>query len=67
MRIKRDKDKIRFKQNYILNQGTSQNKFMLTIRTDGTMNCSRYSVGSSAVAVANNAWLNINATYISAS
>jgi hypothetical protein len=55
------------KPQYILSQGTSQYKFMLTIRTDGTINCSRYSVGSSAVAVPNNAWLNINATYISAS
>ena len=54
------------KTQYILSQGTSQYKFMLTIRTDGTMNCSRYSAGSSAVAVPNNAWLNINATYVSA-
>ena len=55
------------KTQYILSQGTSQYKFMLTIRTDGTINCSRYSASTSAVAVPNNAWLNINATYISAS
>ena len=55
------------KTQYILEQGTSQYKFMMTIRTDGTINCSRYSAGASAVAVPNNAWLNINATYISAS
>lgn len=54
------------KTQYILNQGTSQNKFMLTIRPDGTLNCARYSTGASAVAVPNNAWLNINATYVSA-
>lgn len=54
------------KPQYILSQGTSQYKFMLTIRTDGTINCSRYSTGASAVAVPNNAWLNINATYVSA-
>lgn len=55
------------KTQYILVQGTSQYKYMLTIRPDGTLNCSRYSAGTSAVAVPNNAWLNINATYISAS
>lgn len=55
------------KPQYILSQGTSQYKFMLTIKPDGTINCSRYSAGASAVAVPNNAWLNINATYISAS
>ena len=54
------------KTQYILSQGTSQYKFMLTIKTDGTINCSRYSASASAVAVPNNAWLNINATYISA-
>lgn len=54
------------KTQYILQQGTSQYKFMLTVRPDGTLNCSRYSTGSSAVAVPNNAWLNVNATYISA-
>lgn len=55
------------KTQYILSQGSSQYKFMLTIRTDGTINCSRYSTGASAIAVANGAWLNINATYVSAS
>lgn len=51
----------------ILVQGTSQYKFLLTIATDGTLTCQRYSASSSAVAVPNNAWLNINATYVSAS
>ena len=51
----------------ILVQGTSQYKFLLSIETDGTLKCSRYSASASAVAVPNNAWLNINATYISAS
>ena len=51
----------------ILVQGTSQAKFLLTIETDGTLKCARYSTGASAVAVPNNAWLNINATYVSAS
>ena len=51
----------------ILVQGTSQYKFLLTIATDGTLTCQRYSASASAVAVPNNAWLNINATYISAS
>ena len=55
------------KTQYILSQGTSQYKFMLTIKTDGTINCSRYSASTSAIAVPNNAWLNINATYVSAS
>lgn len=50
----------------ILVQGTSQYKFLLTIATDGTLTCQRYSAGASATAVPNNAWLNINATYISA-
>lgn len=54
------------KTQYILAQGTTQHKFMLTIRPDGTINCSRYSTGASAIAVPDNAWLNINATYISA-
>ena len=51
----------------ILVQGTSQYKFLLTIATDGKLTCQRYSAGTSAIAVPNNAWLNINATYISAS
>jgi hypothetical protein len=50
----------------ILVQGTSQYKFLLTIATDGTLTCQRYSTGASAVAVPNNAWLNINACYVSA-
>lgn len=50
----------------ILVQGTSQAKFLLTIETDGTLKCGRYSTGASAAAVPNNAWLNINSTYISA-
>ena len=50
----------------ILVQGTSQYKFLLTIATDGTLTCQRYSTGSSTAAVPNNAWLNINATYVSA-
>lgn len=54
------------KTQYILSQGSSQYKFMLTIRPDGTLNCSRYSTGASATVVAANAWLNINATYITA-
>ena len=28
--------------------------------------CARYSTGASAIAVPNNAWMNLNATYISA-
>lgn len=55
------------KTQYILSQGSTQHKFMLTIRTDGSMSCSRYSTGASAIAVTDGAWLNINATYISAS
>ena len=51
----------------ILVQGTSQAKFLLTIETDGTLKCARYSTGASAIAVPNNAWMNLNATYISAS
>lgn len=51
----------------ILVQGTSQAKFLLTIEMDGTLKCARYSTGASAAAVPNNAWLNINATYVSAS
>ena len=50
----------------IMQQGSSQYKFLLTIETDGTLKCARYSTGASATAVANNAWLNINATYITA-
>lgn len=50
----------------ILVQGTSQYKFLLTIGTDGTLTCQRYSASASATAVPNNAWLNINATYMSA-
>ena len=53
-------------QQNILVQGTSQYKYLLMIATDGTLSCQRYSAGASAVAVPNNAWLNINATYISA-
>lgn len=49
----------------IMQQGTSQAKFLLTIETDGTLKCARYSTGASAIAVPNNAWLNINATFIS--
>lgn len=55
------------KTQYILNQGTTQYKFLLTIRTDGTINASRYSATATNTAVPANAWLNINATYISAS
>lgn len=51
----------------ILVQGTSQAKFLLTIETDGTLKCARYSTGASALAVPDKAWLNINATYVSAS
>lgn len=50
----------------ILVQGTSQAKFLLTIETDGTLKCARYSTGASAIAAPDNAWLNINATYVSA-
>ncbi|MBP3890985.1 MAG: hypothetical protein J6D29_02310 [Solobacterium sp.] len=52
---------------YIMQQGSSQYKYLLQIQTDGTMSCQRYSASASAIAVTNNAWLNINATYISAS
>lgn len=51
----------------IMQQGSSQAKYLLTIETDGTLKCARYSTGASALAVPNNAWLNINATYVSAS
>lgn len=51
----------------ILVQGTSQAKFLLTIETDGTLKCARYSTGASAIAVPNNAWMNLNSTYVSAS
>lgn len=51
----------------ILEQGTSQAKFLLTIETDGTLKCARYSTGASAIAVPDKAWLNINATYVSGS
>lgn len=51
----------------IMQQGSSQAKFLLTIETDGTLKCARYSTAATALAVPNNAWLNINATYISAS
>lgn len=50
----------------VLAQGTSQAKFLLTIETDGTLKCARYSTGASAIAVPNNAWMNLNATYVSA-
>lgn len=50
----------------ILVQGTSQAKFLLTIELDGTLKCGRYSTGAAAAAAPNNAWLNINATYVSA-
>lgn len=50
----------------VLAQGTSQAKFLLTIETDGTLKCARYSTGASAIAVPNNAWMNLNVTYISA-
>lgn len=50
----------------IMQQGSTQYKYLLTIETDGTMKCSRYSGTTTAVAVTNNAWLNINATYITA-
>lgn len=50
----------------IMQQGSSQYKYLLTIETDGTLKCARYSASASAIAVTNNAWLNINATYISA-
>ena len=51
----------------VLAQGTSQAKFLLTIETDGTLKCARYSTGASAAAVPHNAWLNLNSTYVSAS
>lgn len=51
----------------IMQQGSSQAKYLLTIETDGTLKCARYSTAATALAVPNNAWLNINATYISAS
>lgn len=50
----------------IMQQGSGQNKYLLTIETDGTLKCARYSTAGTATAVTNNAWLNINATYISA-
>lgn len=51
----------------IMQQGSSQAKYLLTIETDGTLKCARYSTAATSLAVPNNAWLNINATYISAS
>lgn len=51
---------------YIMQQGSTQYKYLLQIQTDGTMICQRYSATASAIAVTHNAWLNINATYISA-
>lgn len=50
----------------VLAQGTSQAKFLLTIETDGTLKCARYSTGASAIAVPNNAWMNLNCTYVAA-
>lgn len=50
----------------IMQQGSSQAKYLLTIETDGTLKCARYSTAATALAVPNNAWLNINATYVSA-
>lgn len=50
----------------IMQQGSGQNKYLLTIETDGTLKCARYSTGSAATAVTNNAWLNINATFVAA-
>lgn len=55
------------KTQYILSQGSTQYKFMLTIRPDGTINVSRYSATATNTAVPVNTWLNINAMYISAS
>lgn len=54
------------KTQYILSQGSTQYKFMLTIKPDGTLNVSRYSATATNTAVPVNTWLNINATYISA-
>ena len=51
---------------YVRVQGSAQYSYLLNIKTDGTMTCSRYANGSSAIAVPANAWLNINAVYISA-
>lgn len=50
----------------VLAQGTSQAKFLLTIETDGTLKCARYSTGATALAVPHNAWLNLNVTYVAA-
>lgn len=50
----------------IMQQGSGQNKYLLTIETDGTLKCARYSTGATATAVTNNAWLNINATFVAA-
>ena len=50
----------------IMQQGSGQNKYLLTIETDGTMKCARYSTAATANAVPNNAWLNINATFVAA-
>lgn len=50
----------------IMQQGSGQNKYLLTIERDGTLKCGRYSTGATATAVTNNAWLNINATFVAA-
>ena len=55
------------KSQFILEQGSTQHKFLLTIRPDGTLNCSRYSTAGTNTAVTDGAWLNLNATYVSAS
>ena len=46
-------------------QGSSQNSYLCEVRTNGGIYISRYGAATN-VAVPNNAWLNINMTYISA-
>ena len=53
-------------QQHILQQGSNQYKWLLTIATDGTLSCQRYATAGTASAVGDKAWLNLNACYISA-
>lgn len=50
----------------IVAQGSGQNKFCLKINPEGKLTIENYGT-TSAIAIPNNAWLNINATYLSAS
>lgn len=50
----------------VLQQGSGQNRFYMTINTSGDIILERYGVTSN-IAIPNNAWLNISCTYISKS